>query len=211
MSFTVVDVDTEIMKSLPKMILFVNPSSIRQSMRKLRTNATTLGGYTEEHWGNSYDTVSAAGTSLGFYVVNRFAGPAGYPLLPENSNLRGEQQSYLFPQGEVPPGRSQERATVNEDAVLKTLTYTDLRRQTAAYQNFLDLLEFFRANAALTNNQGKVVEYGMTRLTYEDVDLEGHFTNFNYRETAEKPALFEYDFTFEVFSQNWTIGVGGSQ
>lgn len=207
MTFEIVDVRTSLMTDLPILKLFVNPSSIRQSMRKLLTRSQTLGGFVEEHWGNAYDNVSAAGTSLGFFVVNRFSEGDNLSLTPfaPEGNLRQEQNPRLRPDDGDTSLTSEEEEQKISQSDIKVLSYTDLRRQTEAYLNFIDLLEFYKTNAALHNDEGKVIEYGMVRLSYNNVHFEGQFTNFNYRETANKPALFEYDFTFDVFRQVWGI------
>jgi phosphoribosylformylglycinamidine (FGAM) synthase-like amidotransferase family enzyme len=77
-----------------------------------------------------------------------------------------------------------------------------LRRDTIAYDRYLDLLELYRTNGAVYATDGTLIFQGRVVMNYgvgqrnEEI-YEGYFTSFGVEETADKPHLFDINFNFK--------------
>ena len=72
------------------------------------------------------------------------------------------------------------------------------RRETLAYDRYLDMLALFRNNGGVYDATGKLVFQGILSVSFDGGQYFGWFTTFSVDESADKP----YQFTF---SANFTI------
>lgn len=69
------------------------------------------------------------------------------------------------------------------------------RRETIAYDKFLDMLALFKNNGAVYDTTGKIVFQGVIKMTFDGGVYLGWFSAFNVTESVEKP--YQFDFTSE--------------
>ena len=72
------------------------------------------------------------------------------------------------------------------------------RRETIAYDKYLDMLALFNNNGSVFDATGQVIMQGVVQMTYDGYIWQGWFTDFSVAESAEKPFLFELQANFEV-------------
>lgn len=72
------------------------------------------------------------------------------------------------------------------------------RRDTIAYDKYLDMLALFHNNGAVYDNAGKVAFTGCIRILYDGQQFDGWFSNFNVTEAADKPYQFTMTASFQV-------------
>jgi hypothetical protein len=73
------------------------------------------------------------------------------------------------------------------------------RRESIAYDKYLDMLALFKNNGAVYDTTGKIVFHGQIKMTFDGGVYLGWFGSFNVTENAEKPYMFDLtaDFTVE--------------
>jgi len=69
------------------------------------------------------------------------------------------------------------------------------RRETIAYDKYLDLLALFKNNGSIYDTSGQIAFQGIIKITFDGGIYMGWFTSFNVAEAAEKP--FQFDLTAE--------------
>jgi len=72
------------------------------------------------------------------------------------------------------------------------------RRDTIAYDKYLDLLALFHNNGSVYDNTGEIAFQGIIKMSFDGGVYYGWFQNFNVNESAERPYLFELTTTFTV-------------
>lgn len=79
------------------------------------------------------------------------------------------------------------------------------RRETLAYDAYLDALALFHNNGSVYDINGQVALQGIIKVTFDGGVYLGWFNNFSVSETAEKPYMFELtaDMTIDVEIQKW--------
>jgi len=161
-----------------KLVLHVNPSSMQFSYTKVIERQQTLGGFVEYHWGNSPAEVSLSAATGGF--VRLFTGL---------SNITG--------------------VTPSNSSILPTsMQATDTggtRRDTIAYDKYLDLLALFKNNGAIYDAYGSIALQGQILMMFDGGMWWGYFTTFSVEETAEKPYQFAITAAFSVDKEKHTL------
>lgn len=76
---------------------------------------------------------------------------------------------------------------------------------TEAYMAYEALVAIYRNNGEAHFTDGQIVRLGKVWMLYDDGIYQGYFTTFSTQESAEKPFLFTFDFTFKV--QKTVIGL----
>lgn len=69
------------------------------------------------------------------------------------------------------------------------------RRETIAYDKFLDLLALFHNNGSIYDDSGQIAFQGIIKVTFDGGIYLGWFQSFQVTEAAEKP--FQFDLTAE--------------
>lgn len=72
------------------------------------------------------------------------------------------------------------------------------RRQTIAYDKYLDLLALFHNNGSVYDINGKIVFQGIIKISFDGGIYFGWFSDFSVTEAAEKPYQFTLTAKFTV-------------
>lgn len=72
------------------------------------------------------------------------------------------------------------------------------RRETIAYDKFLDMLALFYNNGSVYDTNGQIVFQGILKVTFDGGIYFGWFQSFNVTEAAEKPYQFSLTADFTV-------------
>ena len=158
------DWSTSVLPEGVRLVLHVNPTSLKVNRQRQVERIQTLGGFVEQHWGDSTVDINADGTTGGF--VRAYSGMS-------NATAYGAA------------GGS--------------------RRETIAYDKFLDLLALFHSNGAIYDASGNVALQGCIRMTFDEGVYLGWFGQFTVGESAEKPFQFTISFQFTVQREETTL------
>lgn len=158
------DRSTSILPDGLKMVLHVNPSSMKFSYTSIVARMQTKGGYVEQHWGG------------GSYTINFELATGGFMRLYSGlSNITGG------------PGAINAGGT---------------RRDSIAYDKYLDLLAAFHNNGRIYDLNGDIVFQGIIKISFDGHAWFGWFNNFQVSEAADKPYQFLLSTAFTVDSEN---------
>jgi len=72
------------------------------------------------------------------------------------------------------------------------------RRETLAYDSYLDLLALFHNNGSVYDETGMVAMQGVIKVTLDEGSWLGWFTTFQVSEAAEKPYQFSLTASMEI-------------
>jgi len=75
------------------------------------------------------------------------------------------------------------------------------RRETIAYDKYLDLLSLFHNNGSVYDSRGNIVFQGICKVTFDGGVFLGWFTSFSLTESSEKPYQFELSANFDVHKE----------
>jgi len=75
------------------------------------------------------------------------------------------------------------------------------RRETLAYDSYLDLLALFHSNASVYDADGQVALQGYVKIIFDGGVYFGWFNAFNVQETAEKPYQFTLSASMTINSE----------
>lgn len=91
-------------------------------------------------------------------------------------------------------------------------TYGGTRRETIAYDKYLDLLALFHWNGSIFDARGNVVLQGILKLTFDGGVYLGWLSNLTVTESADKPYQFTLSSTFTVHKevQTWRSTLSSS-
>jgi hypothetical protein len=83
------------------------------------------------------------------------------------------------------------------------------RRETLAYNSYLDILALFHNNGSVYDIAGQVALQGKVKVTFDGGVFFGWFTSFTVNETADQPFQFTLSASFEVESevQTWRTAI----
>lgn len=158
------DWSTSVLPEGVRLVLHCNPSSLKVNRQRQVERIQTLGGFVEQHWGDSTVDISADGTTGGF--VRAYSGVSNFTSFDARNGSR---------------------------------------RETIAYDKFLDLLALFHSNGAIYDAAGNVALQGCIRMTFDEGVYLGWFNQFTVGENAEKPYQFTVSFSFTVQREETTF------
>ena len=158
------DWSTSVLPDGVRLVLHVNPTSLKVNRQRQVERIQTLGGFVEQHWGDSVVDISADGTTGGF--VRAYSGVSNFTSFDAAGGSR---------------------------------------RETIAYDKFLDLLALFHSNGAIYDAAGNVAMQGCIRMTFDEGVYLGWFNQFTVGENAEKPYQFTISFAFTVQREEVTL------
>jgi hypothetical protein len=81
---------------------------------------------------------------------------------------------------------------------ITSLDYDGTRRETIAYDKYLDLLALFHNNGSVFDSKGDIVFQGAIKVTFDGGVYIGWFTSFTVAESADKAFQFALTTSFEV-------------
>ena len=79
------------------------------------------------------------------------------------------------------------------------------RRETIAYDKFLDFLALFHNNASIYDDNGNIVFQGRIKISFDGHTHFGWFQSFSVSESAEKPYQFNMSASFTVDQESWNL------
>lgn len=153
------DWSTSLLSDDLKMVLHVNPSSMKIQYNRQVERIQTLGGWVEQHWGDAAQSLDFSMVSGGFMRL--------YSGLSNVTNP----------------------------------AYGGTRRDSIAYDKYLDLLALFKNNASVYDANGKIVFQGIIKCTFDGGVFLGWFNSFSVTEAAEKPYQFDLSAAFTVHEE----------
>jgi hypothetical protein len=139
-----------------RLVLHVNPTSMKISYSRKIERIQTRGGFVEQHWGDRTEDISFEMASGG--LVRLYSGM---------SNTTSSTQ-----------GGS--------------------RRDTIAYDKYLDLLALYHNNGSIYDARGEVVLQGIIKITFDGGVYLGWFANITITESADKPYQLNMSASFTV-------------
>lgn len=167
-----------------RMVLHVNPSSMSLTYSRSTERAQTLGGFVEWHWGDSPTEVTLEASTGGFmrlYTgVSAITGPG-----PSNDKIL--------------PDRAQAQTASRSDG------YIPSRRETIAYDKYLDLLALFHNNGSIYDKAGRIILQGQIKMSFDGGVWYGWFNSFSVSEAAESPYQFTLSAGFTVEREEYTL------
>ena len=132
-----------------RMVLHVNPSSMRLNYTKQTTRTQVRGGFVEFHWGDAAEQITFDAATGGF--MRLYAGL---------SNITGSGAG------------------------------DQSRRETIAYDTYLDLLSLFHNNGAIFDFFGNIAVQGYIKLMFDGGTHIGWFDGpFSVTEDANTPFM----------------------
>jgi len=161
-----------------KLVLHVNPSSMQITYTKVIERVQTFGGFVEAHWGEAPSEVALNLATGGF--VRLFAGL---------SNITGPTAS----NANILP------------ASMQATGVGGTRRDTIAYDKYLDFLALFKNNGAIYDTYGQIALQGQIRMSFDGGTWNGWFANLSVEETAEKPYQFTLTGNFTVDNEKHVL------
>lgn len=160
------------------MVLHVNPSSMQISYTKVVDRQQTLGGFVEAHWGEAPAEVQFQIATGGF--VRLFAGL---------SNITGPSAS----NSDILP------------TTMQAVSTGGTRRDTIAYDKYLDLLALFKNNGAVYDTYGQIAFQGQILVSFDGGAWYGWFDTFSVEETADRPYQFAVTAHFIVDREKYNL------
>jgi hypothetical protein len=157
------DKHTSLLPDSLRLVLHVNPQSVRISHKRVITRKQTLGGHVIQHWGEQPTELSLEASSGGF--VRLYSG-------------------------------------------YTSVTGTELggsRRDTIAYDRYLDLLALYRSNGAIYDRHGHIVLQGQIKLSFDGAVYYGVFSTFSVTEDAQSPYQFRLSFALTIDSEQYVV------
>ena len=79
------------------------------------------------------------------------------------------------------------------------------RRDTIAYDKYLDMLALFHNNGSVFDQRGSVAFQGMIRVTFDEGTYYGNFSSFTVTESAEKPYQFALSGSFQIRRETFEL------
>ena len=178
-AFTIIGIENA--SSFPTFVMALNPSSLEIEDTHNIQRGKTRGAYVEEHWGKELASISASGSSLGFFTFESSVVSGGVTV---DFSGRGRKE--------------------------RVLAIGDARRDTIAYAQILDLVDIFRNNGAEYGRDGSPVSWGGINMIFDNGSYDGWFTSLELPETADKPFQQQYSFRFQVKKTLYLLAVDQS-
>lgn len=190
--------------------VYINPQSIDIKENKLINHTLTKGGYMVQYWGEELPIISVNGTtgSGGIEAVNILRDIYRYEQLAMKNVLLQ---------------RAEQFAASSSEALADTSSVTTLSGLVSATDGFFQdaassLADGFNsAVEGFTNAYNGVTENKKVKLPpstaafavsmdifFQGVKYRGFFKDFSVQESAERPGLFDYSFTFMVTRKTGT-------
>lgn len=165
------DYQTSLLPDDYKLVLHVNPTSMKFSSTKVIQRIQTRGGFVEQHWGEGSRTIAFEMATGGF--MRLYSGL---------SNI-----------------------TTGGDLTKVGSAVTSGRRDTIAYDKYLDMLALFHNNGMVYDDRGEIVFNGAIKCTFDEGEYTGWFNDFTVSESAEKPYQFDLSASFTIRTESYSL------
>lgn len=169
------DLQTSMLPEGLRLVMHATPQNFTISYTKVQETLQTKGGWVEYPWGLAPTEVTMSGVTGGF--VRLYAGVVGNSApVPSSSQVKGS--------GTTPVPN---------------------RRETLAYQDFLDLLALYKSNGAIYDQNGSLAYQGRVALIYDNATFYGNFSDFSFEDSADKAYQFSFNISFTVDQEIWSV------
>lgn len=158
-----------------RLVLFHTPSSLAFSYQKKVSRSPTIGGWVEYYWGDEPYTINLDLPSGAFMRVG--------------SGLSHTTGAVSTIQGTRNPSSPYKNYGIDLGGS---------RRETLAYDKYLDLLSLFHNNGAIYDSRGYIVLQGRIKMTFDGGTWFGWFQSFSVSESADQPFQFKLSAVFQV-------------
>lgn len=165
------DRQTSLLPDYLKMVLHVNPSTLSFSYSKVVERTQTQGGFVEFHWGTAPGEISINAATGGFIRLHSGLSNITGPT-PSNNAIR--------------------------PTTMQARDLGGTRRDSIAYDKYLDLLALFKNNGSIYDSNGNIAFQGQIVMAFDGSVWYGWFTSFSVEETAEKPYQFDLTANFII-------------
>ena len=170
------DQETSLLPLDLRMVLHVNPKTMTMHYEKNVTRIQTKGGFVEQHWGDAAERISFNMATGGF--MRLYAGLSSKTGSSFQGNLQSTGPAVTAVQG---------------------------RRETIAYDKYLDLLALFHNNGSIYDANGNIALQGIIKMIFDGGVWLGWFSDFSVMETAEMPYMFDLTTSFTVHRELMTF------
>lgn len=178
--------------------LMVNPVSLTNNMTKMVNRTQTMVGFIEEHWGEELDTITFAGRTAAFVTggndirSTRLYNSSASPVKQYFNDTQLIEQSLYTNLG---LGKAPTSSGVLDFEVGVT---TGQRRDSASYIQFKRIVDLFRSNGCIFDNQGFIKSRYYIMLMTGNSAFKGFFDSIDITEEAGNPFRFSYQVTFKA-------------
>jgi hypothetical protein len=151
-----------------KLVAYVGPTSLSFSYQKKVSRTMTLGGWIEYYWGDEPYTITLDMTTGTFLRI-------------------GSGLSYTT---------GVAKTTIGEETL--GIDLQGSRRETIAYDKYLDLLALFHNNGSIYDERGYVALQGRVQMRFDGGLWYGWFQSFSVSEAAESPFTFKLNAVLQI-------------
>jgi len=172
-----------------------NPFIFDISKEKVYSETQTLGGWINEHWGNKQDTLSCSGRTMA--KVGRVTGKEPWELKKDGDTIDKISTKQ---------GSADAQFAEVDKAILKLeqIYQLDKQRIVSLYKAFASggftksLIDGNIKQKITGNKIDSLQNLSQSFIIYKFTIYFGYFTNFGWREDAENPRIYSYDFKFKI-------------
>lgn len=159
-----------------RLVAYHTPTSLAFSYQKKVSRSVTIGGWVEYYWGDEPYTITLDMPSGAFMRI-------GSGL----SNTTGAVNTLQS---------QRDGDSANKDAY--GIDLGGNRRETLAYDKYLDMLALFHNNGAIYDRRGYIALQGRIKMTFDGGVWYGWFQSFSVSESADQPFQFKLNAVFQV-------------
>jgi len=154
------DYETSLLPDDLKMVLHVNPSSMKFNYAKVIERIQTKGGYVEQHFGDGAESIAIEASTGAFMRL--------------------------------------QTGLISITGGTHAMNVGGTRRETIAYDTYLDLLALFHQNGSIYDARGNIVFQGIIKISFDGDYWLGWFNSFSVDESAEQPYQFTMSADFTI-------------
>ncbi len=167
------DKQTSLLPPDLKLVLHVNPQSMNVQYSNSISRQQTEGGFIENHWGKHLQSISFEHATGGF--VRLYAGLSNKTGVSAGGSLQSSGSEATAVQG---------------------------RRETLAYDSYLDYLALFHHNGMIYDGTGRIVQRGYIKVIFDEGSYLGWFQgDLTMTESVDKAFQISFTSQFEVHEE----------
>lgn len=167
------DKQTSLLPPDLKLVMHVNPTTMNVQYSNSITRQQTEGGFVENHWGKQLQSISFEHATGGF--VRLYAGLSNKTGVSAGGSLQSTGSEATAVQG---------------------------RRETLAYDSFLDYLALFHHNGMIYDGNGRIAQRGYIKIIFDEGSYLGWFQgDLVWSESVDKAFQFSFTSQFEVHEE----------
>lgn len=176
--YTALDIKAQIeaITNAPPLTLLLNPSEMTIAYTTIQSFTTRArNGLIFQRWGENLPTLNFSG-STGAFIAGTNAQNTINPLT----------------EGTITSARSQETSSISG-------FQPAARRDSAAWQNFTSLFQFYKNNGYIYDTFGRSEAHlmvGCVQIEYDQVLYYGHIDSLNWAYTSDSPFRVQWDMSF---------------